>query len=91
MHGPLEHPQGPRFRRQHVFERSRTGGGLRPRPWSRASQRAGRKWVAYGVVVVIMTCALLWSALTPGLMLRLAGLLLGALFLMLTIVMGRAD
>jgi hypothetical protein len=45
----------------------------------------------YGVVVMVMTCALLWSALTPGLMLRLAGLLFGALFLVLTLVMGRAD
>ena len=57
------------------------------RPW----RRQGRKWVAYGVVVAVMTCVLLWSALTPSLMLRLAGLLFGALFLVLTIVMGRAD
>jgi hypothetical protein len=55
------------------------------------SRRTGRKWAAYGVVVAVMTCALLWSALTPGLMLRLAGLLFGALFLVLTLVMGRAD
>ncbi|MCJ7797016.1 MAG: hypothetical protein MUQ56_09670 [Thermoleophilia bacterium] len=58
---------------------------------ARRSRRAGRKWAMYGVVVMVMTCALLWSALTPGLMLRLAGLLFGALFLVLTLVMGRAD
>ena len=57
----------------------------------RLGRQVGRKWAAYGVVVVVMTCALLWSALTPGLMLRLAGLLFGVLFLVLTIAMGRGD
>jgi hypothetical protein len=58
---------------------------------ARLRRQAGRKWAAYGVMVVVMSCALLWSALTPGLMLRLAGLLFGVLFLVLTIAMGRDD
>ena len=64
-----------------------SGRGRRARLW----RMEGRKWAAYGVMVMVMTCALLWSALTPGLMLRLVGLLFGVLFLVLTIAMGWGD